>query len=340
MPNVHHRIGRANAVPSVLRAEIAVPAAIPKPQLPYAQMPHKAADLSPRAESVLHALHRGPGGFRPNRLVIDLTDAEIARRARCSIATVRRALAELKAAGLIVWVTNGNRRTIERLYEPARGKGQKARPEMIKDDQLDDHQRSSPAAPPQTPPIRKKKDTTSSSLDEKSDDDDQSSTPNQDRQAAEVMLATAVETVRQAHGDDQAEAIRAAVPGIERKLQVNLPRLELAYVRACIVAGIYKTAAKKANEPVAYFAAIAPDIATTWPPHRVRDAIDRPRARRDPELAGVLGDVRAINSLSPQWPPGVLRRHLEDVLQWPPARIDRALAYRDNPGLSGERRTP
>jgi hypothetical protein len=165
---------------------------------------------------------------------------------------------------------------------------------------------------------------------------------------AEAALAAAVETVRQAHGDDQAEAIRAAVPGIERKLQVSLPRLELAYLRACILAGIYTTAAKKAvaitATPVAYFASITPDIAANWTPVRVRTAVDGPRARIDPELAAVLDDVRAINSIDPggKWPPGRMRDHLAyiDPARWTPQRIDRALAYQDRRGLCGERRNP
>ena len=47
--------------------------------LTFAQLPHVATDLSDRAYKILGVLHRGFGGFRKGRDVIDLTDAKSRR---------------------------------------------------------------------------------------------------------------------------------------------------------------------------------------------------------------------------------------------------------------------
>jgi hypothetical protein len=254
--------------------------------LSFAQIPHEATGLSPRAYQVLGILHGRLGGFRPNRNTVDLTDSEIARRAKCTIATVQRALRELEEGRWIRRDHHGGRRhrTITRLFSLATRNGHA----MIVRDASTDHTRSTAAAPPQTPPSSELKQESSSSTPEQAgrdDDDSLSRSREESRMAEDPELAAAVDAVRQAHGDDAAAGVAAAVPSVERRMRASDPRLELAFIRACILAGIAETAAKKSftRSAPAYFAGTVPDV-VNWPASRRQAAIDKLHDRVNPQL--------------------------------------------------------
>jgi hypothetical protein len=143
-----------------------------------------------------------------------------------------------------------------------------------------------------------------------------------------TQLTAAVESVRQAHGAEQAEAIRARVPGLEDRLRAAYPTLELDYLRKCILAAIYTTAAKKTlrTSAVAYFASFVLNVPRDWTPAVVNAAIDQSRGQADPELAAALADVKLLKSYGSGWHPSRLRQLVMTSTDWTPERFDRAMA--------------
>ena len=138
--------------------------------------------------------------------------------------------------------------------------------------------------------------------------------------AAEVAaLAEAIEEVRQAHGDDQAEAILASIPGHERTLHVDRARV-LAAVRTIAERkpGSFTTSA------VAYFASVMRDV-VHWPRARVEAKIDRTRARPVVELSD---DAQRLKSIREAY--GGNEKHGHDHMiwnqGWSEARYDQAAA--------------
>ncbi len=166
-----------------------------------------------------------------------------------------------------------------------------------------------------------------------------------DPELVDAELAEALEAVRQAHGNDQAEAIGRKVPGLEARLRAENPVLELAYVRACILAGIYTIAAKKAgtftSSPAAYFASSTPRIVRDWTPAEVHACVKWSCARPDPELARLQGDVEALKSVRKATGYGrsQLREHFLGTVGWAFERYDKAAGYLNAQQGNGEVRS-
>jgi hypothetical protein len=342
----HRKVGRpGNSAP---------PAADPPPapwaskaSLTFAQIPHEATGLSLRSYQVLGICHGRLGGFRKNRNTIDLTDAEIARRARCTIGTVQRALHELELAGWIQRDRRHGKRRITRLFSLAGGDVHAISAGAA----CNERRRSAPAAPP-GPPSCERANKPSSSARVLSDDDLASLALEKPRAAGAVTITApppelpagdaaadaldvALQPIREAHGDDQAEAIKAKVPGLEARLRAENPRLELAYIRACILAAVSATAAKKpgsfTKNPAVYFAAIAPRVPTEWTPAEVKAALERSPGRADPARDALLADVKTLKSYGPGWHPDRLRQHVMASAGWTRERFERAAAELERP---------
>jgi hypothetical protein len=300
--------------------------------LTFAQIPHEATGLSLRAYQVLGICHGPLGGFMKNRNTIDLADAVIARRARCTIATVQRALRELEERGWIKRDRRNGHRRIRRLFSLAAAHVHA----MITRDASTDHRCASRAAPPGTPPCEGVNKTTSSSQAKRDDVDVAAHAPEGAQTAvvatvaelpgirteASAELPTALETAELPAGALEAIAraevnpelgaavaaeIRADAGRIDREIDGNWPWFAIAL---CVVIvrdlAAKRGKARRVEKPVRYAIATVRKYADVGGiGQEDRDAVAEVKRRAAAKRAELAREVAAPRAVEPEPPPSL-----------------------------------